>query len=261
MNDESIRAAAALLLENWRRGTRIAGLPPASRPAGRADGYAISAEIERQSGDRRVGWKIAATSVAGQRHIGVDGPLAGPLFASRVLERGANVCLDGNVLRVAEAEFAFRMIGSLPARRDPYGVDEVMAAVGGLHLAVEIPDSRYDDAAAVGAPQLIADCACASWLVVGPDVAEDWRGIDLARHTVRAMVNGETVAEGTGANVLGDPRIALAWIANELRALGVGLRAGEIVTTGTCVVPVPVRPGDRLAADFGALGVIEVGFE
>lgn len=261
MNNESIRAAAALLLDLWRKGARIAALPEACRPASRAEGYAVSAELERQTGDRRVGWKIAATSVAGQRHIGVDGPLAGPVLASRVLERGANVSLTTNGLRVAEAEFAFRLVAALPARATPYTVDEVMSAVGGLHLAIEVPDSRYDDAAVVGAPQLIADCACASWLIVGPDVAADWRSLDLSRHAVRAVVNGEVVADGTGANVLGDPRIALTWIANELRALGGGLRAGEIVTTGTCVVPVPVKPGDRIVADFGVFGVVEAGFE
>ncbi len=70
-------------------------------------------------------------------------------------------------MRVAEAEFAFRLKGSLPARERVYGVQEVLDAVESLHPAIEIPDSRYDDYASVGAPQLIADTACACWLLVG----------------------------------------------------------------------------------------------
>ena len=66
---------------------------------------------------------------------------------------------------------------------------------------------------------------------------------------------------GHGKNVLGDPRVALAWLANELRGLGITLRAGEVVTTGTCHPPLPIRSGDRVEADFGVLGKVAVGFE
>ena len=66
---------------------------------------------------------------------------------------------------------------------------------------------------------------------------------------------------GHGKNVLGDPRVALAWLANELRSLGITLRAGEVVTTGTCHPPLPIASGDRIVADFGVLGKVSVGFE
>ena len=69
-------------------------------------------------------------------------------------------------------------------------------------------------------------------------------------------MNGAVVAHGSGANVLGDPREALAWIANELRVHADGLAAGDLVTTGTCVVPVPVSPGDDVEADFGDFGTL-----
>jgi len=64
------------------------------------------------------------------------------------------------------------------------------------------------------------------------------------------------VHEGGGFNVLGDPRAALAWAANELSGLGISLKAGEIVTTGTCVVPIPIARGDRVEMDFGSLGTV-----
>jgi 2-keto-4-pentenoate hydratase len=65
---------------------------------------------------------------------------------------------------------------------------------------------------------------------------------------------------GHGRNVLGDPRIALTWLANELRQLGVTLKAGRVVTTGTCHAPLSIQAGDFFAADFGVLGKVAVGF-
>ena len=123
-----------------------------------------------------------------------------------------------------------------------------------------MPDSRYEDFTRVGAAQLIADVACACWFVLGPATRVDWRALDLAQHSVAAYRNGALAGQGSGANVLGDPRSALAWIANELSAYGDGLRAGDVVITGTCLTPVPVSAGDSVKADFGEFGVLEVGF-
>ena len=246
--------AAALLWRHWRDGTRLDALPAHCRPANRGQGYAIQTEVARIAGQRTFGWKIAATSEAGQKHIAVDGPLAGRLLAARVVPIDTPVPLGDNHMRVAEAEFAFRMGADLPARDQPFDVKEVMAAVDTLHPAIEIPDSRYGDFTIVGAPQLIADMACACWFVLGPATTAPWRDHDLARHALTARRNGEFVSEGRGANALGDPRVALAWIANELVAHGLHLRAGDVVTTGTCVVPFAIAAGDRIEADFGAFG-------
>ncbi|MBK5105392.1 MAG: fumarylacetoacetate hydrolase family protein, partial [Burkholderiales bacterium] len=148
----------------------------------------------------------------------------------------------------------------LPRRAQSYSVDEVLSAVATLHPAIEVPDSRYTDFTRVGAPQLIADVACACWFVIGPETRADWRAVDLARHGVVAYRNGALAGQGSGANVLGDPRAALAWIANELCAYGEGLRAGEVVITGTCLTPLPVSAGDSVKMDFGEFGTLEVGF-
>jgi 2-keto-4-pentenoate hydratase len=260
LTEEQAEAAAALIWRHWREGRRMASLPESLRPATRAEGYAIQARLERRSALPLFGWKIAATSAAGQRHIGVDGPLAGRLIAEQVFEAGAELPFGANAMRVAEAEFAFRMGRALPPRAEAYGVAEAMDAVAALHLAIEVPDSRFEDFAAVGAAQLIADDACAHQLVLGPPVAADWRALDLAAHRVRGAVAGRIEREGVGANVLGDPRIALAWLANELSRHGVALGAGQVVTTGTCLVPMEVGPGDAVSADYGALGSIAFRF-
>jgi 2-keto-4-pentenoate hydratase len=73
-------------------------------------------------------------------------------------------------------------------------------------------------------------------------------------------INGAAAATGSGGNVLGDPRTALVWIAEDLRRHGRGLRAGDVVTTGTTTAPVPVGAGDEVRADFGALGEVAFRF-
>ncbi len=260
LTDKQIDQASTLLVEHWQQGRRMARLPEAIRPRTRAEGYAIQARIERHSAKPVFGWKIAATSQAGQAHIGVDGPMAGRLLAERVLPDGGSTPLGANHMRVAEVEFAFRMGRDLAPRPVPYSTDEVLAAVDTLHPAIEIPDSRYDDFVTVGAPHLIADNACAHLVVVGAAAKADWRRLDLAAHKGRGRNEGKFEREGSGANVLGDPRIALAWLANELRGLGLTLARGQIVITGTCVKPMELEPGDHILADLGSLGGLSIRF-
>jgi 2-keto-4-pentenoate hydratase len=254
---DAVGAAADLLWRCWTGATRIPHLPLDIRPHDRADGYAIQAAVVARFAQPIVGWKIAATSPAGQAHIGVDGPLVGSLIANRVLESGARVSLDGNYMRVGEAEFAFRFARDLAPKAGAYKTSEVLDAVASLHPTIEIPDSRYDDFARVGAPQLIADDACACWLIVGAAVA-NWREPNLAAHRVDGWLDGAPCVEGTGANVLGDPRAALTWMVNERCQYGSGVKAGELVTTGTCIAPVALAPGNHFRADFGSLGTLDV---
>lgn len=260
MTEAQLRAASDVLWTHWQRGDRLGALPDGMRPLTLEDGYAIQGCLERRSTAPLAGWKIAATSKAGQAHIAVDGPLAGRLLAERVFESGSRLRFGCNHMRVAEAEFAFRMAVDVSPRRTPYTVDDVLARVATLHPAIEVPDSRYIDFTIVGAAQLIADNACAHEFVLGPSASGAWRSIDLAGHRVTGAVAGKVERDGLGANVLGDPREALAWLVNELSQLGLTLRAGQVVTTGTCLVPLPIAPGDHVTCDFGVLGAVSVSF-
>ncbi len=258
---EGAAEAARMLFQCWQAGERLAALPEPIRPQSRADGYAIQAELAAISGDVVAGWKIAATSAAGQAHINVDGPLAGRIFASRIRGAGAILSLRGNAMRVAELEFAFRFRRALEPREWPYEVADVLEAVGTMHLALEAPDSRFERFERAGSAQLLADDACAHEFLLGEPVSADWRAIDLSRHPVRGQIVGGTRCEGGGQNVLGDPRVALAWLVNELSGLGLTLEEGMVVSTGTCVKPLPLAPGDHVIGDFGVLGRIEAQFE
>ena len=259
LDNDQIAAAAKVLNDHWHAGTKLGALDAAIRPRDRAEGYAVQSALEKTSREKLFGWKIAATSAAGQKHINVAGPLAGRILAETVIADGGTASMRGNEMRVGEPEYAFRMARDLPPRSAPYSVQEVLDAVGTLHPAIEIPDSRFADFASAGEAQLIADNACAHLFVLGEATTADWRGIDLVEDRPTITLRGERYI-GHGKNVLGDPRAALAWCANELSALGLTLRAGEVVTTGTCHPPLPIQAGEHLAADFGVLGKVSVGF-
>lgn len=252
--------AARTLHEAWRKREAIDALPAACLPRSRGDAFAIQSALLAQSGSAGWGWKIAATSEAGQKHIGVDGPLAGRIYADCVDAPGASISLAGNRMRVAEVEFAFRIGRTLAPRGSPWRSDEVLDAVEALLPSIEVPDSRFARFEQAGAPQLIADNACAWRFVPGAPAPDAWRATDLAETTVSADVGGRYRRDGVGRNALGDPRRALAWIVNELSAHGIALEAGQVVTTGTCVIPLEIEPGDLVVADFGALGRVDVRF-
>ena len=256
MSDESRAAAAAdLLWDAWTSGERVAALPDEIRPRDDAEGFSAQLAIGGHAG-RTYGWKIAATTTAGQAHIGVTGPLPGPLFERFRHGPGDVLPSDDMHMRVVEAEFAYLMGADVAPDAGP---EEIFAAVDGLHLAVEVPDSRFARFETAGGPQLLADCACAGRFVLGPQVS-GWAEHDLSTWGTAVWINGERAATGTGGNVLGNPRNALVWIAEDLRRYGCGLRAGELVTTGTTTSPVPVGPGDEVRADFGELGEVSFRF-
>jgi 2-keto-4-pentenoate hydratase len=257
MDKDHTAAASRAISGHWRAGTKLRALNAAQRPQTREEGYAIQAELEKSG--KLFGWKIAATSEAGQKHINVAGPMAGRIMADTLIPDGGTASMHGNEMRVAEPEFCFRMARDLPPRPTAYSVVDVLDAVAALHPAIEIPDSRFADFVSAGEAQLIADNACAHLFVLGAATSADWRGRDLVEEKPVISMHGKTYV-GHGKNVLGDPRMALAWLANELRGLGITLRAGEVVTTGTCHPPLPIQAGDHFAVDFGVLGKVSVAF-
>jgi 2-keto-4-pentenoate hydratase len=256
--------AARVIWSHWQSGQVLNALPEACCPLTTEQGYAAQAQLPAVSGRTVVGWKIAATSANGQAHIHVGGPLAGRLLSGQVFDSGAAVPSQGNRMRVAEPEFAFAMGQDLPPQSEPYTQQQVMAAVAALHPAIEVPDSRLEPFTAAGEAQLLADNACARHFVLGPAAPDLWRTVDLSTYPVHARVDqGERsryTREGNGGNVLGDPRTALTWLANQLSRLGITLQKGQVVTTGTCMVPLELEPGDTATADYGPLGRVRMTF-
>lgn len=247
---------AGALWQAWTTGERLESLPELLRPRTLVEGFTAQQRLAERAGPA-YGWKLAATAAAGQAHIGVDAPLPGPLFERFRHDPGDVVPSDGLHMAVAEAEFAFRLGEDITAATSP---EQLRAAVASVHCAIELPESRFTDFATAGGPQLLADAACAGRFVLGPEITG---GVDLDLSTTGTTlwINGDRVATGSGAAVLGDPWTALAWLTETLPAYGVTLEAGSVVTTGTTTVPAPIAAGDTVRATFGenaALGEVTV---
>lgn len=253
---------ADLAREIWRARAEGRQLPreEVAHVAGEQAAYAVQAAAVACSGLTRIGWKVAATSDAALQLLAVPGPSIGPVFAELTRESPATVAVFAAQGPAVECEFAFRMARDLAAEDAPYDPDEVLDAVGAVVPAIEVVASRFEGGfKGVGEALTIADfCFNHGW-VHGADIA-GWRAHDLSVARIRLEKDGETVAEGVGANVLGDPLAALVFAADKAAEIGRPLMAGEIVSTGTCTGVTPVGPGSRVRADFGPLGLVEIAF-
>jgi len=216
---------ADLLLAARRDGRPIQDPPDELRPQSMEEAYAAQAAAAGRLGPI-AGWKVGARAPDAE-------PTCAPLLEPLVFTDGAR--LDRGRFRVVgiEAELAVRFARPLPPRVTDYAPGEVLEAVGTLHPAIEIVDSRF--AAWPDVPPLwqLADNQSHGAFVLGPGIADLGR-LDGAEHAVRVEVDGAPAVDGAGRNPGGAPLRLLVWLANRLRH-GRGLLAGDLVTTGSFV--------------------------
>jgi 2-keto-4-pentenoate hydratase len=158
-----------------------------------------------------------------------------------------------------ECEIAVRLGRDLAVSEAPFTAEWVAESIEVYLPAIEIVDDRYVKWETMGAPTLVADDFFAAGCVFGKAVARS-AAPDLLHVVGRALINGAEVGKGTGADVLGHPHNALAWLANHLAADGQGLRAGQIVLTGSLVKTVWLEAGDSVVMELKGLGTVAVTF-
>ncbi len=254
-------AAAAFLREARLAGRREPAIPEACAPRNEAEAAAVWRALHAMEDRPVAGWKIGATASAAQQAMGLSGPFVGHICPD-MIDEGAEIDyrfadLSGPIF---ESEYAFRLAAGLPARAAPYSRAEVEAAIGSLIVGIEIPERRLADDHPHGALGSIADHGGTGRFIVAREF-EDWRGIDCVDQQVSLTFDGEEAGRGTGRAMMGHPVEAVRWLADHLSAMGLGLEAGQFVSTGSCtgVVPVP-GAGVTAIADFGPLGRVRVTF-
>ena len=212
---------------------------------------ALRTEVERR-GQQPIGWKLGATSAAGQAVMGVQEPACGFLFP-RQYASGAEVSASGFADLRVEAEVAFRMRTRLVGP----GVTAAtaLAALEGGVAALELPDFLYSGKPRVG--DFIANSVIAQAVVLGSPL-QPLQGIDLALEGVVYEHNGDIVGTYTAAEVMGDPLNALAWLANHLATRGLALEPGDVVMSGAISKLLRPKPGDTIRARFTRLGSVSV---
>jgi 2-keto-4-pentenoate hydratase len=260
---DRIVAAAQLIATSRRNRSALKALPPEIAPKDEAEGYRVQRVVHDlllpQTGSL-VGYKIGCTSKVMQQYLDIPHPCGGGVFARGVHESGARLRAADYVRVGVECEIAVRLARTLSAGQGPFKADSVAGAIEAYHPAIEIVDDRYARWETLGAPTLVADDFFAAACVLGAAVPRA-AAPDLLAVEGRALINGEEAGRGTGADVLGHPHHALAWLANHLADGGKGLHAGQIVLTGSLVKTVWLKAGDHVVMELAGLGRVEARFE
>jgi 2-keto-4-pentenoate hydratase len=261
MTDEgstTAKQAAQLLLAVRRGAPRLAALPLPLAPQSLAEAYAIQFALLRELRTDIAGWKASL--------FDKDEGACAMLPANAVIDAPAYTqILRPPLLDPApygiEAEVAFRLGQDLPplATGVHYERAAVCAAIASAHAVIEVVASRFVDPERVSLFERVADQLINSLLVVGPSCPA-WQSLPLTELALEVRVEGQPVYQGRGGHPQADPLIPLVWLANHLSQHGRGLRAGELVTTGSCCGVLHVAAEQTASAHFSGLGSAVVTF-
>ena len=263
MQAEMARRAAEIITAARLHGTSIAELPTDLKPPDEAAAYAVQAEahniLTANGHGRVVGHKIGCTTPVMQEFLGIPNPCAGAIFQPTVHFQEGMLRYRDFLHVGVECEIAVFLGDNLPNQPGGHSRDSVADAVQAMFAGIEIVDDRWDDYKAIDTPSLIADDFFGAGCVLGEPVT-DWQRLDLINLWGEMRINGEKVGEGRGADILGHPFEALAWLANSLNDRGEGLKQGEIVMLGSLVQTRWVNLMDRVEVEIEGLGSAAVWF-
>jgi 2-keto-4-pentenoate hydratase len=257
-SDDAALRALAEALESARARARPIEPPPALAGMTLARAYLVQdalVGVRGAAGAQLAGWKLGITSPVKQRVMGIDHPLFGRIFAAGERAAGDEVRHADHIAPRVEPELAFGLARPLEESMDERGL---AAAVAWIAPALEITDSRFH-ARQRTAVELVADNTSSSAYVIGPRSTAPFAAAFGAYET-ELVRNGDVVARGSTADVLGDPIRALAALAAHVASRGLRTAAGQIVLSGAITDAVAVFPGDILEARLRGLGEVEVRF-
>jgi 2-keto-4-pentenoate hydratase len=213
------------------------------------EAYAIQLGlIDRRvaAGERQIGWKVGLTAPAIQQQFGFHEPVFGCVLES---EPSGHMFAPGDLIAPGfENELCMRLRVDLAGT---VSLDQARVAIDAVFPALEIIETRgpFTEQIALA----LADNAQQKTVILGtPAPLPD----DLTAIEARVSINGRIVATGTGDAVLGNPLNSIVWLAGKLGAYGRGLKAGEIVMTGSFTRQFPITPRDRIETVFSRLGAV-----
>lgn len=246
MHQRDIDTAVGLLVAARRTGAWLESLPPAAQPADLAEAHAIQDATVAALGDSVTGWKVSMYQ--GQVMRGI-------ILGSCRLDSPAAIPARQVPLLGLEGEIGFRFERDLPPRDRDYDRDEIAAAATAF-VGIEIVASRFRNYQDTPALHRTADCMSNGVYVVGT-LRPDWREHALDQLEATLAINGEIIVRKRGEHPAGDPLLPAIALVNALRGSS-GVRAGQIITTGTCTGMPFGRPGDHVTVSFTDFGLAEI---
>jgi 2-keto-4-pentenoate hydratase len=252
------RELARLLADLRRAGRQQSGLDARLVPPDAASAYRVAALVAEELAWPVGGWKIAAMKEEMQKALRARAPIYGRVFF--VQPTPVSVVRAALASPIPEVEYQAKLGHDLPPRAKSYDIEEVTEAVASLHPGLELAECRFvHDAAFPPLPAILADGAGSGTIVYGAAIT-DWRNRDIAGQPATLSSNGTLRRTGTAAAALDHPMVPLTWLANELSRTGIGLKEGQMVSTGTLTGMLAPKAGETYVADFGALGHVTVSF-
>jgi len=217
------------------------------------DAYRIQlALIDRRvaEGEQHIGWKVGLTAKVIQEQFSFHEPVFGCILEA---QPSGHVFGATDLIKPGfETELCMRLGRDFDG---PATVEEVREGVSVIHPAFEVIETRGDAVSQMALA--LADNAQQRSVILGKSCPLG--DLDLERVEAQVFLNGQEVARGLGAAVLGNPLQSIAWLAGKLPDYGRRLRAGDIVMTGSFVRQFPLAPGDRARAVFSGVGEVELG--
>ncbi|MFE0750356.1 2-keto-4-pentenoate hydratase [Gordonia sp. NPDC058843] len=209
-----------------------------------------------EAGRKITGRKIGLTSPAVQRQLGVDQPDFGVLYADMDVSSSTEIPINRLLQPKVEAEVAFVLARSIT---EPVTAETARDHVSEVIAAFEIVDSRVADWD-ISLADTIADNASSGLYVLGDRLAAS-SAPDLVSVTMTVTdAQGGTLSSGTGADCLGSPYSALAWLANTALRFGSPLQEGDVILSGALGPMVPVTPGATYRASISGIGSVTAAF-
>jgi 2-keto-4-pentenoate hydratase len=257
--DLSTQRELAKHLASLRRGRlQQSGLDPRLVPPDTETAYRVAAMVAEELDWPVVGWKIAAMKEEMQKALRTDSPIYGRVYS--VKPTPVAVVHATLASPIPEVEYQAKLGIDLPPRARPYTVEDVTEAVASLHPGLELAECRFiHDGSFPPLPAILADGAGSGTIIHGPAI-EDWRNRDIAGQEATLSSDGRLRRKGTAAAALDHPLVPLTWLANELSRTGVGLKAGQVISTGTLTGMLAPKAGETYVADFGPFGSVTLRF-
>lgn len=259
MTREEIANLSRELLKAEETRTPVAPLTDRFHDITVADAYNIQLGIIRaklERGDVVVGKKIGLTSKAMQDMVGVKEADYGHVLSSGVFLEGQPVETSRLIQPRLEAEICFILKEDL--KGPGVTTANVLTATSGVMPAFEVIDSRIKDWK-IRIQDTVADNASNAAVILGGKLTRI-KDLDLRLTGMVYEKNGDILATGTGAAVLGNPVQAVAWLANTLAQYGITLKAGEFIMAGALTAALPIKAGDNFTATFDRLGPVSARF-
>ena len=273
MEDIAAQRAAEALLAEHKANLRFKRLGSPETPATISDAYDIQdkyvALLHREHGDA-VGYKVGLTSAAMQAFCGIDHPIAGVVLARRLHRSGATVRRSDFGRLGLEFEIAVRIKSDIPVTGTPFTAATIQPYIDGVCAAIELVDDRDADYASLDVVSLVADNSWNAGIVLSefattwpdttwPDTTwSDTTWPDLADVLGRATKDRLAIGEGYGRDILGHPFNSVAWLAEQLASRGAGLKAGQVVMTGSVMKTIFPAEDANYRFDLKPIGSVEV---